>query len=617
MLHSLLFILSFSVAAPLNPTIAKSGETSQCKVFESAANGKNSSAKLNRFLKVQWAYLMHEFPEWATYAGFPGEDDRWSDLSLTAIARRKTETQCQLQILKKISRVGLNESEKISLDLALYELEMSIEGSQFGGEFLPVTHMENLQGTLSDILQIMPAGSVNDYNTILRRLERFPTLASQTEILMREGLKKRIMPVKAFMPKITRQLDEILTAKVEDSPLFAPFKELSPNLTEQEKQSIRSKSKEILAGQIFPALRSFREFFATEYAPHGRESIAWIDMPNGKAWYEYRIRQTTTTRRTADDLHETGLKEVSRLTAEMETLKARVKFSGDLKAFNQFLMTDKKFQYATADELIAQYRSIAKRMDPELTKLFRTLPRLTYGIRAMPEFKAKTAPGGMYTGGSLEAGRPGYFEDNTYDLASEPKWGMETLVLHEAVPGHHFQIALAKELDNLPDFRRNNGYTAFDEGWALYAETLGRDIGFYSDTYSEYGNLTGEMLRSVRLVVDTGMHAKGWTREKALAYYLEKIPTTEFSGANEIDRYITWPAQALAYKVGQMKIRSLRDSAQKSLADQFDLREFHDQVLRAGSLPLNVLEKNINLWIASKAKPPVVQRAKMSGTLTR
>lgn len=612
MIHSLLIVLSFAWASP-----QKAVPANHCAAFEKAAAGQHAPSKLKGFLKEQWSYLMREFPEWATYAGYPGQNARWTDQSREAIERRKVESICQLATLKKIKRTALNDLDRTTLDLAIYELEMTIEGDQFGAEFIPVSHMDNLPSGLNDMLQIMPAASARDFEDILKRLENFPTLVSQTEILMREGLKRKIMPVKIFMPKMTKQIDDLLAPRPEDSALFAVFKDINGSFTEPEKEKIRNRAKELLTAKIYPSLKSFRNFIADEYGPHGREAIAWSEMPNGKTWYEYRIRKNTTTQRSADDLHQTGLSEVARITAEMETIRKKVNFSGDLKAFNKHLMTDKQFQHKTPDEILAGYRSISKRIDPELPKLFRTLPRLTYGVRAMPEFKAKTAPGGMYTGGSLEAGRPGWFEANTYDVASNPKWHMETLVLHEAVPGHHFQIAIAKELNDLPEFRRNNGYTAFDEGWALYAESLGREIGFFSDAYSEYGHLTAEMLRAVRLVVDTGMHAKGWSREKALAFYLEKVPSSELAAENEINRYITWPGQALGYKVGQMKIRSLRDRAQASLADRFDVREFHDQVLKSGSLPMDILEKNINAWISAQNQTLTMKKAHSPGTVTK
>jgi uncharacterized protein (DUF885 family) len=287
-----------------------------------------------------------------------------------------------------------------------------------------------------------------------------------------------------------------------------------------------------------------------------------------------------------------------------------VKFKGDLQAFNKFLLTDKRFYYTNKEDLLRGFRDIAKRIDPELARQFRTLPRLTYGVREIQEFQAKSAAGAQYVGGSPETGRPGYFEANAYDLPSRPKWDMETLTLHEAVPGHHFQISLAQEMTSLPEFRKHGSFTSFVEGWALYAETLGKDLGLLKDPYSYYGHLGDQMLRAVRLVVDTGMHSKGWSKQKAWDFYRSKMPTSDVESENEINRYISWPGQALAYKVGQLKIRELRDMAQKDLGDKFEIRDFHDEVLKNGALPMNVLEKTIKEWTASVKKRPAAPKAK-------
>jgi uncharacterized protein (DUF885 family) len=307
---------------------------------------------------------------------------------------------------------------------------------------------------------------------------------------------------------------------------------------------------------------------------------------------------------TADQVHEMGLQEVAKLTAEMEKAKEQAKFKGDLKAFNKFLQNDKRFQYTNKEEMLAGFRDIGKRLDAELPKMFKTLPRLPYGVREMPEFQAKSSAAAHYIGGSLESGRAGFFEANAVDLPSQQKWGMETLTIHEAVPGHHLQIALAQEIPDMPEFRRHTHFTAYTEGWALYAETLGKEMGFFKDPYSYYGHLSDQMLRAVRLVVDTGMHAKGWSRQHALDYYRSKFPTTDVGAENEINRYISWPGQALGYKVGQLKIRALRDKATAALGEKFDLREFHDEVLRHGALPLDVLEKNIDEWTMQVKKAP-------------
>lgn len=591
----------FALAMVLCSTSAMAAENNCAKFNKSVTSGSDSKKLLN-FLDVQWKYLMTEVPEWATYVGFPGQDGKLSDISMTAIERRRKETVCSLSALKKVQRKNLNTTDKVTFDLATRNLELAIESDKFSGDYMPLNHMQGVQIDFVQLLSAMPATTVTHYENMIKRMEKFPVYLEDTAVLMREGVKRKAMPVKAFMPTIEGQIAALTPEKVEDSPFFATFKELNVNIKPEEQKRLQAQAREVISAKIYPAVRTFKTFFDKEYAPHGRESIAWTEMPDGKAWYNYQIKYHTTTSLNADEIHEIGLKEVAKLLSEMEKVKAEVKFKGDLKAFNKFLLTDKQFYYTKKEDLLAGYRDISKRVDPELPKLFKTLPRLTYGVREIQEVAAKGAAAAQYIGGSIEAGRPGYFEANTYKLDSRGKFGMETLTLHEAVPGHHFQIALAAEIKGLPEFRRFGGNTAYIEGWALYAETLGKELGFFKDPYSYYGHLSDQMLRAVRLVVDTGMHAKGWTKEKALAYFRSSMPTSDHESESEINRYISWPGQALAYKVGALKIRELRDRATEKLGDKFDVREFHDQVLLQGALPMEVLEKHINEWTASVAK---------------
>jgi len=577
-----------------------------CGKFNSAVSQGTDLKKMNTFLDVQWKYIMAEYPEWATFVGVPGHDDKWTDLSLAALERRREETKCQKAALAKINRNNLKGEDRVTYDLAMYRIERSIESDKFDGDYMPITHMDGFQTDTTQVFSAMNKSTVKGYDMMIKRLERFPSVPEQTIVLMKEGVKRKAMPVKAFMGKITEQLAALIPPKVEDSPFYEAFKEIDPAIPASEHAAIQARAKEMISGKVYPALAKFKEYFDKEYAPHGRESIAWTDMPNGKDWYNFRVKTSTTTSKTADELHELGLSEVAKITSEMEKAKEQAKFKGDLQKFNQFMLKDKQFHYTKAEDLLAGYRDIAKRIDPELPKLFKTMPRLPFGVRAIQDFQAKSAAGAQYIGGSPEAGRAGFFEANTYDLPSRPKWDMETLTMHEASPGHHFQIAIAQELKGLPEFRKHGGFTAYVEGWALYAETLGKEMGFYKDPYSYYGHLSGQMMRAVRLVVDTGMHAKGWSKEKALAYYRSKFPTSDVDSENEINRYISWPAQALAYKVGQLKIRELRDKATVALGEKFDVREFHDEVLRHGALPMDVLEKTINEWTVRMKKHPSV-----------
>jgi len=594
MKYLIILCLYFSASAWAAP------QTNACSAFQKTTSAGTATQKLQRFIQFNWKYLMNEYPEWATYVGLKEGNDRWTDISLEAIARRKNEDKCRLNALKKINRSQLKGADLVNYDLLLSRAQLEVEGLPFPAEFLALSHLSGVQMGVADMLSSMPAANKKDVENMLGRLEKVPMMVQQTEVLLREGLKRKITPVKMFLGKVPAQFEKVLTAKVEDSPLYRPFSELRGSFSEEEKVALQKRARELIQNTVNPSMAKLRDFVVKEYIPGARESTSWKDMPDGPAWYAHLVKHYTTTAMTPEELHQLGLKEVERLNTDMNKIREQVKFKGDMKAFNKFLLTDKRFYFTDKEALLASYRDIAKRIDPELPKLFKTLPRLTYGVREMPEYKAKDAPAAYYMGGSLEAGRAGFFEANTYDLKSRPKWGMEALTIHEAVPGHHFQIAIAQEIQGLPEFRKHGGYTAFVEGWALYAESLGDEMGFYKDPYSKYGQLSYEMWRAVRLVVDTGIHHLGWDRQKAIDYMMAQMPKSQMETEVEIDRYITWPGQALAYKVGQLKFRELRNDAQAALGEQFDVREFHDEVLRHGALPMDVLETTVNAWIAAQ-----------------
>ncbi len=600
----LLILLTLTVGLSAQATKAPAAKkgASICAQLDEAVEMGTPSQKLNRFFATQWKYNMTEYPEFATYVGYPGQNDRWSDSSLATIQRHRNETHCALAALVKIPRASLKGEERINFDLAKRNFEMGIEGAKFEGDYLVLDHLNGLHMGIADMLTAMPTANKLDYENMISRLNKVPLLEEQTEILMREGLKRKVTPVKMFLARVPSQFDRVLTAKIEDSPIFKPFAEMGVNITPEDKADLQKRAKEAIETNVYPALKKLKTFVVNDYIPGARTSISYADMPNGKAWYAYMVKSHTTTRLTPTELHDLGLKEVARITQEMEAVKTQAGFKGSLKAFNEFLLSDKQFYYTNKEELLKGFRAIAKKADPELPKFFKTLPRLTYGVREMPEYKAKESPGAYYEGGSLEAGRPGYFTANTYDLKARPKWGMEALTLHEGAPGHHFQISIAQEIKGLPEFRRFGGYTAYVEGWGLYSESLGEDMGFYKDPYSKYGQLSYEMWRAIRLVVDTGLHSKGWSRQQAIDYFTATMPKAKIESEVEVDRYITWPGQALAYKVGQLKFRSLREHAKKELGEKFDIREFHDQLLGHGPLPLDVLETSIDEWIATVKK---------------
>lgn len=576
--------------------------TIRCKEVKRAIGTGEAKAQFKRFLDAHWKDLMVEFPEFATYEGFPGQNHRLSDRSLKAINERAEANKCIYGLLKRIPRSKLTGEDGVTYDLLVHDYEDSFERDRFGNDYMPVNQLSNPMVDFSELLSSAPVNTVKDFENILARFEAYPTQLSQISEVMREGMKRKYMPYKPFMSKIDLQISKYIDEDPEKTVLYQSFKEMPASISKEDQNKLRARAKDLLQTKVIPAIKQFRKFFNEEYAPQGRENIAFASLPSGAAWYAAEVKHYTTTGKTPGELHELGLREVARISAEMAKIREQLKFKGDAKAFNKFLLTDQKFQYTSAEELLAGYRDIAKRIDAGLPLVFKTLPRLPYGVKEMPPHIGETGPTAYYIQGSPEAGRAGFFMANTTNLPSRLKWAMESLTMHEAVPGHHLQVAIAQELQGLPEQRKHNFYTAFGEGWALYAESLGEDIGMYKDPYQKYGNLYYEMLRAVRLVVDTGMHAKGWSKQKALDFYRAEMPAPERDSENEIDRYIAWPAQALAYKVGQLKIREMREKAKNELGEAFDIREFHDEVLRHGSLPMDVLDKTITSWITAKKK---------------
>jgi uncharacterized protein (DUF885 family) len=422
----------------------------------------------------------------------------------------------------------------------------------------------------------------------------------QTIALLDKGLQEGITPPRVTLREVPAQAGSLIVDDPLTSPMLKAFQKFPSTIPAAEQERLKSAAVQAFREQVAPAFQKLQSYLANTYVPAARESIAMSDLPDGKAWYAYNVRQQTTTDLTPEQIHQIGLAEVKRIHRQMEELMAKTGFKGGLQEFFTFLRTDPRFFYDKPEDLLAGYRDIAKRIDPELVKLFGKLPRLPYGVVPVPSYSEKSQTTAYYENGSLEAGRPGWFNANTYDLKSRPKWEMEALTAHEAVPGHHLQLSLAQELEDVPQWRRYDDYTAFVEGWGLYAESLGDEIGLYKDPYSKFGQLTYEMWRAVRLVVDTGLHTKGWTRQQAIDYFKANAGKAEHDIEVEVDRYIVWPGQALAYKIGELKLKELRAEAEKDLGAKFDVRAFHDQVLGNGALPLDVLEKNVKAWVAQE-----------------
>jgi len=566
--------------------------------------GKSSDAeRLHRLFQLQNDYALHEFPEYATYVGVRGQNDRWTDYSPEAIARRKAALELPVKALASIDRAALGPEDRLNYDLFRRGIEQWREGRRFPAELLPLNQLGGIQQSIPSMLgEQMPTGTEADYGAILSRLRAVPGLVDQTIALMKEGLRRRITPPKVTMRDVPAQTGALLVDDPARSPLLAAFRSMPSTIPPDRRDALKADAAQTLSTQVVPAFRRLRDFLATEYAPQCRDSIAMTALPDGPAWYAYTVKSSTTTRLAPKQIHEIGLEEVKTIRAEMERVMRSTGFDRNLSAFFAFLASDPRFFYSSPDDLLEGYRAIAKRADPEVIKLFGRLPRLPYGVTAMPEHTAASRTSGSYEGGSLAAGRPGYFYANLSAVNTRPKWEMEALVLHEAVPGHHLQIALAQERTDLPEFRRYADYNAFSEGWGLYAETLGYEMGFYKDPYTHFGALNYQMWRAVRLVVDTGIHALGWSRQQAIDYFKANSAKSEREIAVEIDRYIVAPGQALSYKIGQRKFLELRARAARELGARFDLRRFHDAVLAEGALPLDVLETRIDDWIAQQRK---------------
>ena len=593
-----LFFPSLAIAAAPAKRPAKASPA-----VKSAAVAKD----LAKFFDEEWEYGLREYPERATYLGDPRYNDRLTDLSFEAIERRNRHDSEALARLKKIDRASLSDDDRLSYDLYQRRLELAIEGQRFPTELLAINQQEGIHKDFAILSTVTSFRTTKDYRDYLARLSAFPKQVDQTIALLQRGKEKGWIHPAVPLREVGDMIRAQISSDPEKSVHFKPFEKFPEGVPDPDREALRIEGRRRIANDVFPAYLKLYAYFTREYLPAAKKEVGAWALPEGEAYYAYAIRRHTTTGKTAKEIHDIGLAEVARIRRQMEDLIKKVRFKGNFDAFVKFLRTDPRFYYKTSDDLLEGYRDICKRIDPELIRLFGTLPRIPYGVIPTPDFEAPTSTTAYYRQGSAEAGRPGYFVANTYKLETRPKYEMEALAIHESVPGHHLQISLAQELTALPQFRRHGGYTAFVEGWGLYAESLGDQMGFYTDPYSKFGQLTYEMWRATRLVVDTGMHAFKWDRQRAIDFMKANTAKTEHDITVEVDRYIVWPGQALAYKMGELKFKELRDRAKKELGDRFDLRRFHDAVLLAGALPLDVLDTRIDEWIAhekaSASKP--------------
>lgn len=506
--------------------------------------------------------------------------------------------------LGKIDASRLDPSRRVSYDILKRTIENSIDASKYPSHLQPVNQFYNFGSGFAQLGSgqgIHPFRTVKDYDDFLGRITGFETAVDAAIANMRTGVREGVTQPRVLIEKAIPQLAAHLVDDPAKSLFYGPIAKMPATFSEADRSRLTAAYTSAIRERIVPAYRRLHDFLRDEYLPKARTSVGLSTLPNGRAWYDSLVRRTTTTNLTADEIHEIGLREVARIHREMEKVKEQVGFQGDLQAFFTHLETDPKFKYNSREEMLADYRAAQSRIDASTDRIFDLKPKANYEIRPVEAFREKSAAGGSYMSPAADGSRPGVFYLNTYDPGSRSRTGMEALLLHEGSPGHHFQLSLQQELDQLPRFRRFGGYTAYIEGWGLYSETLGEELGLYTDPYQKFGALSGELWRSIRLVVDTGMHAKGWTREQAIEYAQKNSANSDTAIVAEVERFLAIPSQALAYKIGQLKITELRRKAEKALGAKFDLKAFHRAVLEDGALPLDVLEAKIDRWIAARS----------------
>ena len=574
----------------------------------SAAEPRPSSA-LAALLAEDWQYHLAHSPSYASISGDRRWNDRWDDLSLAGIEADHQHDVAFLEKLAKLTRGKLSDADRLNAELIGREHKERIEAHALGLQFVPLTHMHGLPETTDEFPGVQNAGqlatqlrftTLEDYRDWLARLDGLPAYVDQTIALLQEGVRRKLVWPKVVLERIPPQLDGLITPAPTDTIFYSPFKRMPDTLPEAERKTMAQTAERLIRDQVQPAYRRLKTFVVDTYIPAAPTEVGIGRWPDGEKIYAFLARYNTTTDITADQAHQLGLSEVARIRSEMETVKAKAGWKGSLADVFQQLRTDPKYFYKTGDEILLHTRALAKRIDPKLVRLFGTLPRLPYGVEPTPAAMAADATTGFYYPGAEDGSRAGTYWVNTYKPETRPRWEFVPLTLHEAVPGHHMQVSLAAEQQDLPAFRRHMYKVAFGEGWGLYSESLADELGLVDDPADKMGQLVFEMWRAVRLVVDTGMHLKGWSRQKAIQYFMELTPRNELDVTNEVDRYIASPGQALAYKVGQLKIRELRTRAEKALGPRFDVRAFHDAVLLQGSLPMDVLERRIDAWIATQ-----------------
>jgi uncharacterized protein (DUF885 family) len=566
-----------------------------------AQSASEAAQSLHQLFDREWEYQMAHNPVRASLLGDRRWNDSWPDVSLTTIHGEYRHARDVLDQLHTIARGQLSPQDQVSYDVFDYNVAEYAEGEPYKWYLVRTNTFNGIQ-TVEGLVNSLRFETIKDYEDWIGRMRNFPRYMDQNIDLMREGIRQHVLLPKVIGEKILTQLNNMDWQDPTKHGFYKPFKKMPASFSASDKGRLTTTAQEAIKAEVLPAFQRFRDFLQKEYVPASFEQVGAWQVPDGANAYKYLVRSMTTTTLTPDQVHEIGLQEVKRIRAEMEEAKDKAGFKGTMREFFEFLRTDPKFYAKNEGDLLEYTRALAKDVDPRLIKIFRSFPRLPYGVQPVPREIAPGMPAAYAAPAAPDGSRPGYFYINTYKPETRPEYEITSLILHEAVPGHTFQGGIAIELKDLPKFRRYGGYSAYQEGWALYCESLGDELGVYDDPYVRFGKLSNEMWRAVRLVVDTGMHQKHWTRQQAIDYFLANVATTEYNATSEVDRYISWPGQALAYKIGELKIKELRERATRELGPGFDLREFHDAVLLNGPLPLTVLEKEVKAWIASKQR---------------
>ncbi|KQV89129.1 DUF885 family protein [Pelomonas sp. Root1237] len=565
----------------------------------------SESERFHQWLDAQWELTLQRQPILATSLGDPRYNDRLIDTTTAAYrVQAKRELQEQLKALTGFSKAKLEPRDRVSYSILRLDLEQNLAGERFPDWMQPISQIGGLPSFLAQMgtgQSIQPFRTTKDYDDWLKRLALAVPLFDGSIANMRDGLKAGVTQPRAVMEKVLPQLTALAVTDPEKSLFWGPIKNFPEAVPAADRERIAAEMRKLLSTGVLPAYARLLAFVRDEYMPKARKSTGWSALPDGKAWYAHRVQQSTTLKLTPDQIHAIGLKEVARILGEMEGVRKEVGFQGDLKGFFKYLQDDPRFYFSKPEDLLNGYRDLQKKINGLTPKLFDIQPKADYEVKEVEAFRAESAAGASYQNGTTDGSRPGVFYVNTFNLKAQPIFGMETLSLHEASPGHHFQISIAQEDATLPAFRRfGSNYTAYVEGWALYAESLGKELGLFTDPYQWYGRLSDEQLRAMRLVVDTGLHAKGWTRERAIKFMLDNSSMAESDVVSEVERYIVWPGQALGYKIGQLEITKLRAEATQALGPKFEVKGFHRVVLTAGQVPLPVLRELVMEWVAQQ-----------------